>query len=117
MMLGGLHAPEELLRAKLVGRVLLPLTPLAEMVEDQGQACGKGSRRGGGELREGSFGPGHREFSSEVAESSRPVSSVLPCCEVVVERVHGSYLPLSAWKSAFVTVTSSPLQRQVNCFP
>ena len=33
-MLDGLHAAEELLRAKLVGRVLLPLTPLAEMVEN-----------------------------------------------------------------------------------
>jgi hypothetical protein len=92
MMLDGLHPREELLRAKLVARVLPPLTPLAEMVEDRGEACGEGSRRDGLELGKGSCGSGRRQFSSEVAESSRPVSCVLACYVVVVERVHGSCL-------------------------
>jgi hypothetical protein len=90
-MLGGLHAAEELLRAKLVGRVLLPLTPLADLLEDGRQPCGEG-RRDGVELRKRSRAAGRRQFSSEVAESPRPVSCVPASCVVVVEWVHGSCL-------------------------
>jgi hypothetical protein len=70
-----LRPREELLSPELARRVLLPLVSLPEVVEDRGQSCRKGGRRGGIELREGYVGPPRWQLNGQANLTGRLVSS------------------------------------------
>jgi hypothetical protein len=97
-----LRPREELLRPEFVRRVLLPLVSLPGVVEDRGQSCREGRRRGVRPQRD-RFGPDLWQFSRQAAMSLGPASRLLPRHVGFVKRAHGSPLCRCLLSSVFVS--------------